>query len=177
MNRIFKNAVFPILVVILLAFLAQRLLLNNDSTEAPPKNWSTLLGDLKDGDVTALDQNVNSNDVKVTLKPVDGKAAENYTVGIPGDAAWEQMNGFFTPGYATSKAGLNMLSLIQSKSLADKKIAVASAHPGWVKTDMGGPDAPVEVKDSTRGLADTIARHAGQPGAVFVDYQGNVIAW
>ena len=91
MNRIFKNAVVPILVVILLAFLAQRLLLNNDSSEAPPKNWSTLLGDLKDGDVTALDQNVNSNDVKVTLKPVDGKAAENYTVGIPGDAAWEQI--------------------------------------------------------------------------------------
>ncbi len=91
MNRIFRNAVFPILVVILLAFLAQRLLLNDDKPEAPPKNWSTLLGDLKSGDVTALDQNVNSNDVKVTLKPVDGKAAENYTVGIPGDAAWDQI--------------------------------------------------------------------------------------
>jgi cell division protease FtsH len=90
-NRIFRNAVFPILVVILLAFLAQRLLLNDDKPEAPPKNWSTLLGDLKAGDVTALDQNVNSNDVKVTLKPVDGKAAENYTVGIPGDAAWDQI--------------------------------------------------------------------------------------
>ncbi|MGI9186752.1 MAG: ATP-dependent metallopeptidase FtsH/Yme1/Tma family protein, partial [Gaiellales bacterium] len=91
MNRIFKNAVFPILVVILLAFLAQRLLLNNDSTDAPPKTWSTMLTDLKDGDVTALDQNVSSNNVKVTLKPVDGKAAENYTVGIPGDAAWDQV--------------------------------------------------------------------------------------
>jgi cell division protease FtsH len=90
-NRIFKNAVFPILVVILLAFLAQRLLLNNDSSEAPPKTWSTMLGDLKDGDVTALDQNVSSNNVKVTLKPVDGKAAENYTVGIPGDAAWDEV--------------------------------------------------------------------------------------
>ena len=87
MNRIFRNAVFPILVVILLAFLAQRLLLNDDKPEAPPKNWTTLLGDLKSGDVPALDQNVNSNDVKVTLKPVDGKAAENYTVGIPGDTA------------------------------------------------------------------------------------------
>ena len=91
MPRIFKNAVFPILVVILLAFLAQRLLLNNNSSDAPPKNWSTLLSDLKDGDVTALDQNVGSNNVKVTLKPADGKAAESYTVGIPGDEAWNQV--------------------------------------------------------------------------------------
>jgi hypothetical protein len=49
--------------------------------------------------------------------------------------------------------------------------------PGWVKTDMGGPDAQVEVTDSTAGLADTIAKHAGQPGLVFVDYQDKVIPW
>ncbi|MGI9117876.1 MAG: ATP-dependent zinc metalloprotease FtsH, partial [Gaiellales bacterium] len=91
MNRIFKNAVFPILVVILLAFLAQRLLLSSNSSDAPPKNWSTLLGDLKSGDVTALDQNVSSNNVKVTLKPVNGQAAQSYTVGIPGDEAWNQV--------------------------------------------------------------------------------------
>ena len=91
MPRIFKNAVFPILVVILLAFLAQRLLLNGGSSDAPPKNWSTLLSDLKGGDVQALDQNVGSNNVKVTLKPADGKAAETYTVGIPGDEAWNQV--------------------------------------------------------------------------------------
>ena len=71
MPRIFKNAVFPILVVILLAFLAQRLLLNGDSSDAPPRNWSTLLSNLEDGDVKALDQNVSSNTVKVTLKPVE----------------------------------------------------------------------------------------------------------
>ena len=49
MPRIFKNAVFPILVVILLAFLAQRLLLNGDSSGAPPRNWSTLLSNLETG--------------------------------------------------------------------------------------------------------------------------------
>ena len=91
MPRIFKNAVFPILVVILLAFLAQRLLLNNGSSDAPPKNWSTLLSNLKDGDVQALDQNVGSNNVKVTLKPQGGKAAETYTVGIPGEQAWNEV--------------------------------------------------------------------------------------
>lgn len=84
-----------------------------------------------------------------------------------------------TGGYETyraSKAALNML-LRSYAARAGGERSILALMPGWVKTDMGGPDAPVEVKDSTAGLADTIARHAGQPGAVFVDYQGNAIPW
>jgi NAD(P)-dependent dehydrogenase (short-subunit alcohol dehydrogenase family) len=72
------------------------------------------------------------------------------------EGAWEQMGGFFSAGYATSKAGLNMLSMIQSKALAAKNIAVCSAHPGWVKTDLGSEAAPMEVVDGAKtavGLA------------------------
>ncbi len=88
MKRSFRNAVFPILVVILLAFLAQRLLLGNDTPEAPPRNWTTMLSDLKAGDVKRLEQNTASNNVKVTLtKQVNGEAV-TYTVGIPGELAW-----------------------------------------------------------------------------------------
>lgn len=78
--------------------------------------------------------------------------------------------------YRASKAALNML-LRSYAARAGGERSLLALMPGWVKTDMGGPDAPVEVKDSTRGLADTIAQHAGQPGLVFVDYQGNQIAW
>jgi NAD(P)-dependent dehydrogenase (short-subunit alcohol dehydrogenase family) len=76
------------------------------------------------------------------------------------NAAWDQMAGFFSPGYSTSKAGLNMLTVIQSKSLADKKIAVAVAHPGWVKTDLGSNAAPMEVVDGAKTVVGlvTIAR-------------------
>ena len=42
-------------------------------------------------DVQALDQNTGSNNVKVTLKPQGGKAAETYTVGIPGEQAWNEV--------------------------------------------------------------------------------------
>ena len=51
------------------------------------------------------------------------------------ESMWSQVGGFMAVGYSTSKAALNMLSLIQSKTLAGKKIAVAAAHPGWVKTE------------------------------------------
>lgn len=94
-------------------------------------------------------------------------------------SALGSVSGNTSGGYETyraSKAALNML--LRSYAVrAGGARSVLALMPGWVKTDMGGPDALVEVKDSTRGLADTIARHAGQPGLVFVDYQGNEIAW
>jgi NAD(P)-dependent dehydrogenase (short-subunit alcohol dehydrogenase family) len=74
--------------------------------------------------------------------------------------AWEQVGRFMTVGYSTSKAGLNMLTLIQSKTLADKGIAVAAAHPGWVKTDLGSQAAPMEVDEGACTAVElaTIAR-------------------
>ena len=65
-------------------------------------------------------------------------------------------------GYSTSKAGLNMLTLIQSKTLADKGIVVAAAHPGWVKTDLGTDAAPMQVDEGARTVVDlvTVAREA-----------------
>jgi NAD(P)-dependent dehydrogenase (short-subunit alcohol dehydrogenase family) len=60
---------------------------------------------------------------------------------------WEHVSSFMAVGYSTSKAALNMLTLIQSKTLQSKKIAVAAAHPGWVKTDLGTQAAPMEVED------------------------------
>jgi NAD(P)-dependent dehydrogenase (short-subunit alcohol dehydrogenase family) len=78
--------------------------------------------------------------------------------------------------YRASKAALNML-LRSYAARAGGERSLLALMPGWVKTDMGGPDAQVEVTDSTAGLADTIAKHAGQPGLVFVDYQDKVIPW
>ena len=49
-------------------------------------------------------------------------------------------------------------------------------HPGWVRTDMGGPNAPLSVAESVAGIADVI--EAGQaPGHRFIDYQGSELAW
>lgn len=93
------------------------------------------------------------------------------------DQAFAQMGGFFTAGYATSKAGLNMLSMIQSKNLASKNIAVASAHPGWVKTDLGSEAAPMEVVDGAKTVVGlvTIAREKFPHGQF--QHMGERLPW
>jgi NAD(P)-dependent dehydrogenase (short-subunit alcohol dehydrogenase family) len=90
---------------------------------------------------------------------------------------WEQVAGFMTVGYSTSKAGLNMLTLIQSKTLKSKKIAVAAAHPGWVKTDLGSQAAPMEVDEGASTVVDlvTVARERFPHGQLV--HKGERIPW
>lgn len=93
------------------------------------------------------------------------------------DKNWQQMNGFFTEAYSTSKAALNMLTVIQSHKFEDKKIAVASAHPGWVKTDLGGEGAPLELVDG----AKTVVGLATMPREKFphatMSHMGEQLPW
>ena len=90
---------------------------------------------------------------------------------------WEHVGGFMTAGYSASKAGLNMLTLIQSKTLAEKGIAVAAAHPGWVKTDLGSQAAPMEVAEGAGTVVElvTIAREKFPHGQLI--HQGKRLPW
>jgi len=49
------------------------------------------------------------------------------------------------PGYSLSKSSLNALTIMFSNELKNNGIKVNAMCPGWVKTDMGGPDAPLHV--------------------------------
>jgi NAD(P)-dependent dehydrogenase (short-subunit alcohol dehydrogenase family) len=53
-------------------------------------------------------------------------------------------------GYNASKTALNTFTVLLADELRDTPIKVNSAHPGWVKTEMGGHGAPLEVLDGAR---------------------------
>ena len=57
-----------------------------------------------------------------------------------------------TFAYDASKAALNSFTIHLAHELKDTKIKVNSAHPGWVKTDMGGDAAPLDVVDGREDL-------------------------
>ena len=79
--------------------------------------------------------------------------------------------------YRMSKAALNAGMKNLAIELKPRDIAVAMLHPGWVKTDMGGPQAEVEIVDSVRGLAHVIdALDIAHTGS-FTDYRGNALPW
>ncbi|MDE1152138.1 MAG: SDR family NAD(P)-dependent oxidoreductase [Micavibrio sp.] len=78
--------------------------------------------------------------------------------------------------YRASKAALNTLMRSYAVRAGGKRSLIAMA-PGHVRTDMGGDSAPLDVATSTRGMADTIATHAGKPGLQFLSYQNAVLPW
>ena len=79
--------------------------------------------------------------------------------------------------YRASKAALNSLTRSLVVEIKNRPITVLSMHPGWVRTDMGGAEAPLDVATSVSGLADTIEARAGTNTHAFVDYQDMEIPW
>ena len=79
--------------------------------------------------------------------------------------------------YRCSKAALNMATVKLAQDLRADGVTVLSLHPGWVKTDMGGEGADIDVQTSTRGLVDQVNAYVGKGGHHFVNYRGETILW
>jgi NAD(P)-dependent dehydrogenase (short-subunit alcohol dehydrogenase family) len=78
--------------------------------------------------------------------------------------------------YRTSKAALNMglRSIAARRRDARTWLAV---DPGWVRTDLGGPDAALAISESIPSLTDMLERRRGSGGVAFVDYADQVHPW
>ncbi len=79
--------------------------------------------------------------------------------------------------YRGSKAALNTLMRSFAARHAGDGRTLLLLAPGWVRTDMGGPQAPLSVEESIPKLADTMEKQAGTAGLQFLDYLGKKVPW
>ena len=79
--------------------------------------------------------------------------------------------------YRASKAAVNMVARLAHVDHGPQGIRVLALHPGWVRTEMGGPNADIEPAASIEGLRRVIADPQAFPGGYFYDYQGQSLAW
>ncbi len=93
------------------------------------------------------------------------------------ETMWNQVSTFMAPGYSASKAAINMITVIHAKRLAPQSIVVASAHPGWVKTDLGTNAAPMEVRDGAKTVVEmvTVSREEFPSGQM--SHMGKRLPW
>ena len=81
--------------------------------------------------------------------------------------------------YRVSKAALNMV--VRCTQAEQPKLTVLALHPGWVQTDMGGPQAPVTVQDSAASLRQTLetvrTQRDPQHRGAFLNHDGQPLPW
>jgi NAD(P)-dependent dehydrogenase (short-subunit alcohol dehydrogenase family) len=79
--------------------------------------------------------------------------------------------------YRSSKAAVNMAMRSAAIDLAPRGIACVLVNPGWVKTDMGGPGAPLTPSESVAALKRLIATFGLAHSGKFFHYDGREYAW
>ena len=78
--------------------------------------------------------------------------------------------------YNASKTALNAFTIHLAIELKDTNIKVNSGHPGWVKTELGGPNAPIEVEESYKtSLRLATLDDEGPSGGLF--HENDIIPW
>jgi len=101
------------------------------------------------------------------------------TIGImssgQGSVANNENGGYDV--YRGSKAALNTFMRSFAARHADDARTLLLMAPGWVRTDLGGPEARLSIEQSIPNLANTIDAQTGQAGLQYLDYLGRRVPW
>ncbi|XP_012235737.1 C-signal [Linepithema humile] len=103
------------------------------------------------------------------------KAAVINMTSVLGSIAENNDGGFYP--YRCSKAALNAATKSMSIDLRADGILVACLHPGWVRTDLGGNNAPMDVDSSVSHILDTLNSLTEKHTGCFLQYDGKILPW
>jgi len=79
--------------------------------------------------------------------------------------------------YRSSKTALNMATKCVSLELKDKGIVTIMMHPGWVQTDLGGPNGLLTTEQSVVGIMNVMEKLGADDNGKFVQWDGKEIPW
>ena len=98
-----------------------------------------------------------------------------YVTSKMGSIGDNQSGGSYI--YRSSKTALNQVVRSLAHDLAGDGLTAAVIHPGWVQTDMGGPNALIDTRTSVEGMISVIDGLVRDDAGKFFNYDGSVIPW
>jgi NAD(P)-dependent dehydrogenase (short-subunit alcohol dehydrogenase family) len=112
-----------------------------------------------------------------TFRPNLAKSKQPKAVTITSQMGALSLDMTMAYAYCASKAAVNKVMKLASVELAQQGIAVSLIHPGWVKTDMGGPHAQLSVEESAKGIQSVIDKLTIEDTGSFKKWNGETHAW
>tara|TARA_Y100001970_G_scaffold267007_1_gene356411 strand:+ start:790 stop:1467 length:678 start_codon:yes stop_codon:yes gene_type:complete len=91
---------------------------------------------------------------------------------LMGSQHHDSSNAYF---YRSSKAAVNNLMVTFSNELSNQNISICSYHPGWVRTDMGGPNADLSSEESAKNLIKRFDEQSITTTGRFYNYDGKLL--
>ncbi len=109
-----------------------------------------------------------------TLRAGKGKTVVSIT-SVLGSISLDTGGGFY--GYRESKAALDMFMRTLAAELRPEQFICVPIHPGWVKTEMGGPDAQLTTEESVTGIRKVLDKLTPADSGKFWSYDGSNLPW
>jgi NAD(P)-dependent dehydrogenase (short-subunit alcohol dehydrogenase family) len=79
--------------------------------------------------------------------------------------------------YRSSKAALNQFMRSYAARNSGSPRAMVLMAPGWVRTELGGPDAALSIDESVPNLVNVLLKKQRSPGLEYLDYLGRTVPW
>lgn len=117
----------------------------------------------------ASDNFANKSDMNVNRSAVINMSS------ILGSITDNNQGGYYP--YRCSKAALNAATKSMSIDLKENGILVICLHPGWVRTDLGGNNAPMDVDTSVTSILTTLNLLTQKHTGCFIQYDGKILHW